>query len=484
VDPKTALFKMAEGEFKLDDVPVSRKVHGLSEPGKGYRLALLSSNIDVIPKCTHNTGRRKKPILSSSYSIPQIMVAIVQLIYASYTLYKTRGDQLNRYGYAAFGLTVIPFIIMSFLNLLGNILTPNYPALYLVSSPELEEAVSRAYSPDTRIDGVIGTVVGGTRDTSEGLFEGRMISHGPKASRLLQVLTDSKETSPSQPRAHSADVVPVPVLISDGESYELQGSKSESEFEISFPEYSPLQAIKDEKPYRNPGLPLWGFMVFFLGAIPYTVIGGLTHFQAAQSTQAQRVFTMFWLASGVFIGSTIPFISFGFQEMIDIVIDLLVYFVITMVKYGPRKITAGINMRGVDIGIGIEVGEGIREERIRYGIRIKMGVETGIGPVASYESQKKTEYYEGDEMVKTYAGNRMYGIEMESIYVLKRDRMITTRQLMTGVPRIVRAMTTGRDKAGSMFRFLGSLVFSAAAVGGFVTVGQMLKGYGSCMSLS
>jgi hypothetical protein len=44
---------------------------------------------------------------------------------------------------------------MSFVNLLGNLLTPDYPALYLVSSPELKEAMSRQICA---IDGVVGTV--------------------------------------------------------------------------------------------------------------------------------------------------------------------------------------------------------------------------------------------------------------------------------------------------------------------------------------
>lgn len=77
------------------------------------------------------------------------MVAIFQLLYTSYTLYKARSDQLTRYGYADFGLTVTPYIIMSFLNLLGNLSTPEYPTLYLVGPAELEEARLRA---DAEID--------------------------------------------------------------------------------------------------------------------------------------------------------------------------------------------------------------------------------------------------------------------------------------------------------------------------------------------
>jgi hypothetical protein len=68
---------------------------------------------------------------------------MVQVVYASVTLYRTRGDQLDRYGYAAFGLTVIPYIVMSMVNLLGNLLTPEYPNLYLVRSKEMTEAESQ-----------------------------------------------------------------------------------------------------------------------------------------------------------------------------------------------------------------------------------------------------------------------------------------------------------------------------------------------------
>jgi hypothetical protein len=43
---------------------------------------------------------------------------------------------------------------MSFVNLLGSIFTPGYPTLYLVDSPELEEAKLRG----AQIDCVVGKV--------------------------------------------------------------------------------------------------------------------------------------------------------------------------------------------------------------------------------------------------------------------------------------------------------------------------------------
>jgi hypothetical protein len=40
--------------------------------------------------------------------------------------------------YAAFGLTLLPYLVMSVVNLVGNLVTPTYPTLYMVDSYELE----------------------------------------------------------------------------------------------------------------------------------------------------------------------------------------------------------------------------------------------------------------------------------------------------------------------------------------------------------
>lgn len=96
------------------------------------------------------------------------------MLYVLYTLYKICGDQLNQYGYAAFGFIVIPYIIMFFVNLVGNLLTSDYSILYLVSLSELEEAKSRK---DTRIDGVVGKVRVSLDGTSKNCFTGHVYSN-------------------------------------------------------------------------------------------------------------------------------------------------------------------------------------------------------------------------------------------------------------------------------------------------------------------
>jgi hypothetical protein len=69
-----------------------------------------------------------------SYNFIKILVSMAQLLFAISTIYRTRGDQLDLYGYAAFGLTVVPYAWMSFINLLGNLMRPQYDTMFVVKS--------------------------------------------------------------------------------------------------------------------------------------------------------------------------------------------------------------------------------------------------------------------------------------------------------------------------------------------------------------
>lgn len=70
--------------------------------------------------------------LACNYSAVKVVSAIIQILYACFELYKARGDQLDRYGYAAYSLTIIPYISMSLMNLLASLWVPQYPSRFLV----------------------------------------------------------------------------------------------------------------------------------------------------------------------------------------------------------------------------------------------------------------------------------------------------------------------------------------------------------------
>lgn len=100
--------------------------------------------------------------LGADYSLFQPIAAVVQAISAGITLYRTRGDQLDRYGFTSFGLTVVPYLVMSVVNFFAqyalsrplcspatdtrfllSFAVPKYSALYVVQSDILDEATRR-----------------------------------------------------------------------------------------------------------------------------------------------------------------------------------------------------------------------------------------------------------------------------------------------------------------------------------------------------
>jgi hypothetical protein len=53
---------------------------------------------------------------------------------------------MAQFGYAGFDLTVAPYAIVSLLNLLGSLLCPEFPAIYMIESSIMEEEARSMYS--------------------------------------------------------------------------------------------------------------------------------------------------------------------------------------------------------------------------------------------------------------------------------------------------------------------------------------------------
>ena len=89
----------------------------------------------------YQDGPQREPnfTIAQSSSLPQILLAIIQIADACYTLAINTGDEIDRNGFASYRLTVVPYAIMSFINLL----TPSYPCIYLVHTSILHEAQGR-----------------------------------------------------------------------------------------------------------------------------------------------------------------------------------------------------------------------------------------------------------------------------------------------------------------------------------------------------
>ncbi|MCJ1302248.1 hypothetical protein MMC08_005051 [Hypocenomyce scalaris] len=149
----------------------NRVCHGKRETPPGYTLIFVPRNAKVVSLAGAETEAEAldSPVISSIYGVAKIGISLFQSLYATHTVYQARGDQITRYGYAAFALTVAPYAFMSILNLIGNMLTPDYPTLFLVRSEIMAEAEKRKGS---RFEGVVGRLLEIPTNSSPELLDG------------------------------------------------------------------------------------------------------------------------------------------------------------------------------------------------------------------------------------------------------------------------------------------------------------------------
>jgi hypothetical protein len=76
--------------------------------------------------------------ISANLSVVRLFVALVQLYSIINIL---RANKLE--DYSAYQLTLIPYALMSFVNIVSGFFTPSYPAVYMVRSSVMEEAERR-----------------------------------------------------------------------------------------------------------------------------------------------------------------------------------------------------------------------------------------------------------------------------------------------------------------------------------------------------
>lgn len=269
------LFDDYGKDLKTRVSPTTKNIHGeimLPLP-PGYALRILPVDIRVTSRIKHSFPRgrhRSKLGISQSYSVIKYVSSIAQLSYGCVTLFRTKGDQLDRYGYAAFGLTVLPYLIMSLLNFVANTVTPDYASLYLVWSEVMEEAISRG----GRFDGTVGMI-----DTT-GVVEAD--------EQELEFLEWSQELR-------------TVAFVDPG------GLQSASPFSTPTVKVSDIGRHQRNKPPKSLIYQQYLSISLALLALitPYAVIAVLTRFQARQSTSIQRGFTVAWLVVGQVYGYTL-----------------------------------------------------------------------------------------------------------------------------------------------------------------------------------
>lgn len=239
---------------------LATKINGLCRLPKGYELAVVQHGATFEEPEVHALRRwpstlfhaepTARPSVSCNYNFIKIIVSLVQLLYAISTLYRTRGDQIAMYGYAAFGLTVAPYAWMSLINLIGNLIRPQYDAMFVVESEDLDQLRARIKAE---------------------------VESGDAAAAELFMVTGTV-----------GRLTPLAEANLKQSHLEKRGQQSlNSRFE------------------PDTGIFFLLMGAFYLGAVPIAIVGGLSHFAPAQSALYQRVWTMMWLVFGFAVGATV-----------------------------------------------------------------------------------------------------------------------------------------------------------------------------------
>lgn len=132
-------------------------IHGLRQLPPDYELIKVPMRTPLHWRQRGGAGwddTNGDPFLASSYNVPKVVVSLLQSVWAIVTLYQARGNQIDRYGYAAFGLTVAPYAFMSAVNILANLVMPEYPAMFIVHTTDLEKAIQEG----AVVEGVVAEI--------------------------------------------------------------------------------------------------------------------------------------------------------------------------------------------------------------------------------------------------------------------------------------------------------------------------------------
>lgn len=344
----------------------TRNIQGECRLPEGYSVATLPSNATIASSSHQDLNN---VTISCSHSIPKVVVAIVQATYAIITVYRAQGDQIDRFGYAAFGFTVLPYIVMSLMNLLSALLLPDYPTLYIVRSLESDEATLLGGT----VDGAIGRLVqrkdlylnflhsgsvceeDGEQDVN-GIDEGDMTANqsiclgsrrshfeedsprgyaGSTVSLITSLPSDTFDAKHyvnyerhwhgGGENRHFAAQEGIPSqnwLKGDNEDITYKSARHVKRLKPNRPDqhasYTQFATngdterwqMKTQRWYKNQIFLASIVMACVFPIIPLAVIGGMTHFHKGHSTQAQRAWTMTWLACNLSMG---PLLDWGFD---------------------------------------------------------------------------------------------------------------------------------------------------------------------------
>ena len=312
------------------------KIQGYCELAPGYALSYVPADMKVYPKyitkVTNSTSR--KPLgtsklgnsvetrIASQHNVPRVIFSICQTISGGYALYKARGPQIERYGFAAFGLTVTPYILISVVNFFGALFTSEYETMFLVHSSIMDEMIERG----GRLDGVVGTIhppIGTSLGLSDNAREEEV--EIPSKSFIFEeqggLLRCHDKFQPSEPQTYPISPYEPPVMEPERRTtrgcssrffnmcrhlkWPIRTAKPPPQkyptSKISIPSHPAFTRLR--RPRYQTFVDLFCIGLLFLAVLmPYMIIWLLSGWKSNRSTSTQRNLLLNWLICGLVHG--------------------------------------------------------------------------------------------------------------------------------------------------------------------------------------
>ncbi|CCM06003.1 uncharacterized protein FIBRA_08246 [Fibroporia radiculosa] len=300
-------------------------LHGEQRLPEGYTLAVPSDKTTTEHILDQTIQEPHKIQIHRSTNTLKIFSAIIQIGAAIFTLSLPEPDQFSRWGYAAYALSVIPYALMSAVNMACTAIVGDQSSGHILRTHILEEAERR---PGGLFDGTVGRLreaskLCGTQAasgyTAVKLRLETMHSNG-EVVRVVSV-NDGKSIkkfihSPgSTPRRDQLIIFKISAISHDGPLSEEQqdpapdgdlGIHSHSSAVLEDSQVKSLAHSASGKTYFRRGetehasreeIVAISSALFIVTCIPYALLYVITRFRAGSSTVVQRAAMMAWLAA-------------------------------------------------------------------------------------------------------------------------------------------------------------------------------------------
>ncbi|KAL8790687.1 MAG: hypothetical protein Q9213_000535 [Squamulea squamosa] len=332
---------------------VNVKIHGVCQLVPGYALSYIPEDMKVYSHIKHQRSLSISRLLgvnhvpdiklASTHDVPRILFSIIQTVIAGYSLYKARGRQIEQYGYAAFGLTVLPYMMVSVINLIGSLLSSEYETVYLVHSAIMDEMKLRG----GLCDGVVGTlerpphqiyiyIEGEVETKPQGQTNEFAYSNGELHCH------DTTDGSPKVELQVSPTNDRDPVkFIWLAQKWRRSCRGARKKRQKQGPSANPLLCVPSHSGFtRLP--PLWYqtclkvltivLLILAMG-LPYIIIAVLSGWRLGNSTSMQRTFVLNWYICGQLHGYAVSMV-----EGVDGRKNVIKSSVIIFVTYGSYSV--------------------------------------------------------------------------------------------------------------------------------------------------